>query len=440
MIYKRRHPEKTEYYRIIEANFEAFERNYPELFEENYGYLRKDIMPAIYAYLDCGIPENGVARVRCECGEDFFVAFSCKKRMICPSCSTKRSILFGEKVREIVKPFPHLHVTFTIPKILRGYFRRNRKLLKLLTQSANFAIEQYFHETSGIKDGYTGEIYCIQSHGSLFNFHPHIHALLLGGILKANLFYQPYSISTDVIAEMFRARLLAVLLKQDVITQDLIDLLMSWNHNSGFKVHRDQKIKGANGNRIVKIARYMSRAAISVERVEFNSEENTVTVYEKQKKTSGRHPASSKTAHYDILEFMALLAGHIPSPYETITFYYGIYSSSYRGKEKKKKKEDQPLETQQRKGKAKASATWARLIHKIFEVNPLLCPNCGKEMKIIAFITNYQEIKKILKHMGEETQRAPPLPSIITSSDSDDYFADHMPPDEAYFVDEEWVS
>ena len=42
--------------------------------------------------------------------------------------------------------------------------------------------------------------------------------------------------------------------------------------------------------------------------------------------------------------------------------------------------------------------------------------------------------------MGDETQRAPPLPSIITSSDSDDYFADHMPPDEAYFVDEEWVS
>ena len=49
MIYKRRHPEKTEYYRIIEANFEALERNYPELFEEDYGYLRKDIMPAILA-------------------------------------------------------------------------------------------------------------------------------------------------------------------------------------------------------------------------------------------------------------------------------------------------------------------------------------------------------------------------------------------------------
>lgn len=43
LIYRRRHPEKTEYYRIIEANFEAFERNYPTLFENDYGYLRKEV-------------------------------------------------------------------------------------------------------------------------------------------------------------------------------------------------------------------------------------------------------------------------------------------------------------------------------------------------------------------------------------------------------------
>ena len=229
---------------------------------------------------------------------------------------------------------------------------------------------------------------------------------------------------------------MTVLLKEEVITQELIDLLMSWNHNSGFNVHGKQKINGANGDRIEKIARYMSRAAISVERVEFNPEENTVTVYEKQKKTS-----SSKTAHYDILEFIALLAGHIPSPYETITFYYGIYSSSYRGKEKKEKGRDdeEPME-KTIKGKAKASANWARLIHKIFEVDPLLCPNCGKEMKIIAFITNYQEIKKILKHLGEDTQRAPPLPSISPSNDPNDYYEDYMPPDEIYFAIEQWVS
>ncbi len=69
------------------------------------------------------------------------------------------------------------------------------------------------------------------------------------------------------------------------------------------------------------------------------------------------------------------------------------------------------MEREKIKGKAKASASWARPIHKIFEVDPLLCPNCGKAMKIIAFITNHQEVKKILKHIGEENERAPPLPA-----------------------------
>ncbi len=75
-------------------------------------------------------------------------------------------------------------------------------------------------------------------------------------------------------------------------------------YNSGFQVHSEQKINGANGDRIEKIARYMSRAAISVERVEYNPEENTVTIYEKQNKMS-----SAKKAHYEVFEFMALLAG-----------------------------------------------------------------------------------------------------------------------------------
>jgi len=33
----------------------------------------------IYAFLDCGIPESGVARAFCDgCGHDYFVAFSCR--------------------------------------------------------------------------------------------------------------------------------------------------------------------------------------------------------------------------------------------------------------------------------------------------------------------------------------------------------------------------
>ncbi|MGA1871519.1 MAG: hypothetical protein ACMUJM_23580 [bacterium] len=47
MIFRRRHLERTDYYRLIEANFEEFERKYADMFEADYGYLRAEVMKAI---------------------------------------------------------------------------------------------------------------------------------------------------------------------------------------------------------------------------------------------------------------------------------------------------------------------------------------------------------------------------------------------------------
>ncbi len=44
---------------------QAGSRNYPEDFEPRYGFLRKEVHSAVFSFLECGIPENGVARVRC---------------------------------------------------------------------------------------------------------------------------------------------------------------------------------------------------------------------------------------------------------------------------------------------------------------------------------------------------------------------------------------
>jgi len=40
------------------------------------------------------------------------------------------------------------------------------------------------------------------------------------------------------------------------------------------------------------------------------------------------------------------------------------------------------------------SPLWAMLLGKIFEINPLLCPSCGGEMKMIAFVTDTEPIRK----------------------------------------------
>jgi hypothetical protein len=59
---------------------------------------------------------------------------------------------------------------------------------------------------------------------------------------------------------------------------------------------------------------------------------------------------------------------------------------------------------------------WAVLIARIYEVFPLLCPLCGGQMRIIAFITHSVGIRHILDHIGVEAEpprissaRGPPL-------------------------------
>jgi hypothetical protein len=44
------------------------------------------VRQVIYRFLDCGILQNGFARVKCEdCGHEYLLAFSCKRRHFCPS-------------------------------------------------------------------------------------------------------------------------------------------------------------------------------------------------------------------------------------------------------------------------------------------------------------------------------------------------------------------
>ncbi|MCJ7471914.1 MAG: hypothetical protein MUP02_03795, partial [Actinobacteria bacterium] len=68
----------------------------------------------------------------------------------------------------------------------------------------------------------------------------------------------------------------------------------------------------------------------------------------------------------------------------------------------------------------------ARLIHKIYEVGPLICPKCGGEMRIIASIEDYKVVKKILDYPGiHEFKRKRPPPGVGENPDEfDEYVKD----------------
>ena len=63
--------------------------------------------------------------------------------------------------------------------------------------------------------------------------------------------------------------------------------------------------------------------------------------------------------------------------------------------------------------------SWAQLIKRIYEVDPLVCPSCGSEMKVIAFITEHAVVDRILRHLKrrveDEREKGPPGRSGIAA-------------------------
>ena len=51
--------------------------------------------------------------------------------------------------------------------------------------------------------------------------------------------------------------------------------------------------------------------------------------------------------------------------------------------------------------------SWAQLIKRIYEVDPLVCPSCGGTMKVIAFITEHAVVDAILRHLAKAETRSP---------------------------------
>jgi hypothetical protein len=102
--YRRREPEKTVLYQVVAANLSTLLAETRARSEHGFGYPAH-VERAFARFLDCGILSRGFARVRCEsCGDEFLVAFSCKQRALCPSCSTRRMHDISSRLVDFVLP------------------------------------------------------------------------------------------------------------------------------------------------------------------------------------------------------------------------------------------------------------------------------------------------------------------------------------------------
>ena len=76
------------------------------------------------------------------------------------------------------------------------------------------------------------------------------------------------------------------------------------------------------------------------------------------------------------------------------------------------------------------SKGWAEMIRKVYEVDPMVCPKCGGQMKVIAFLTDYAVVDRIIDHLKLTfVAERPPPPQVafqeylMTAETSAEYFS-----------------
>ena len=226
--------------------------------------------------------------------------------------------------------------------------------------------------------------------------------MALDGTVDADgVFHQLTEIDIKKLHDLFQQNIFNALLKQELITQDIVDNMLAWEH-SGFNVWSGEPFTDPDTRRF--LGRYLKKSPISLERMNIR-ENGTVGI---TRKTDD----FDETRLFNPLEFLAELSSHIPNIWEQTTRYFGIFAARTRGSHAAKKLKlknvtplllDEPAEP-----KSLASKYWATWIKKIYNVDPLLCPKCQCQMKIVAFIHDPKEISAIAKNRGIQMYRAPP--------------------------------
>ena len=183
----------------------------------------------------------------------------------------------------------------------------------------------------------------------------------------------------------------------------------------------------------LKLAVYIVRPPVALERIDY--QQAVGVVFRAPRPSAAAHDSIPKEAprygalRLDPLESLAALTDHIPDKGQHLVRFYGWYSNKNRGLRKKQPLLQMPYSATTAVGpeivepsasvtitsagrppndspdddddfRRDCRRTWARLIKKVYEVDPLICPRCGYRLRWLSFIEDPPVVRRILDHLG----------------------------------------
>lgn len=483
-LYNPRHPERTLLYQTIAEHFETwFELASAGQFDGqgDHHTPKPFVRQAFRKYLECGIFAHGFARAWCDdCGHDYFVAYSCKGRGVCPSCNTRRMVETAAHLTDHV--FPRLPVrqwVLSVPKRLRYFMQRDGPVLNMVLRIFLRVIVQslQIHSPGAANVDKTalhiGAVAFIHRFGSSLNEHVHFHVCVVDGVFEqvpgegeagadadaqdaatpAGVVFHPATgVGADAVAQVqatLRKRILRGFVARGLLEKADAKDMLAYQH-SGFSVDAGVCIEAHDRAALERLLRYCARPPFAMERLR---KEGVSLVYrcakQRSEPTSDKRGAKADELRLTPLELIDRIAALVPPPRTHRHRYFGVLApnSPLRAAvvamavaAPAQALPSPPAQTGTGTGvpgvgplgsahpiqpepanpvppkRSPAHYLWAVLIARIYEVFPLLCPKCGGQMRLIAFVTEGTQIRKILDHIGVDSEpphispaRGPPL-------------------------------
>ena len=295
--------------------------------------------------------------------------------------------------------------------MLRPYFLHHRELLGKLSQAAWQTVAEMVDAAAGGKEPVRpGMVSVIQTARSDLGFSPHIHALASRGGWTPNGRWVPVPfVDSEVAEKIFRHKVMLFLKDEGLLSEERAELLLSWRR-SGFSVHNSVTASAADQGGLERLARYLMRPPLSLERLHLDDNAQSAA-YRVKRSARTQHAGSEVLETFDPRDLLARILMPVAEPRAHLVRHYGEYAVAARAK---RRRQEQPIEHGREPPNPDLAAdrdpspaerrasrrAWAQLIRRIHESDPLLC-DCGAQMKIIAVITVPGVVGTILRHLDQ---------------------------------------
>ena len=260
-----------------------------------------------------------------------------------------------------------------------------------------------------------GSICClaIQTYGDQLNFHPHLHSLVAeGGWGRDEGTFQSVSwLNSDILSAIFRQQVLEMMVQKRRLSTAFAHKISHWRHSGGFQVYCSQTVKTDDRQALERLAAYILRPSFAATRLRYQPATGQVHY----------RTAKSVARSMDALDWIAQVISHIPDPGTQMVRYYGCYSNASRGKRRlagpaaAAKASSHEPETEADGFSRARQQNWARLLRKIYEVDPLTCPRCLAPHRPDSLLSSWTSSWPPFLQSRPARSSSPPIPSSGTT-------------------------